>query len=300
MGSQFWWFYDIIAIAILLICIFLSAKRGVLRGSIAAVGCVIAIVLAFGVSTSAADSAYRNTMRSSNIKKVSKVIKKDVFMNKYSAYLESLGVNITPSTERLDSIFSSKEGNYDEALCSYINNVNGRRIYEDDEALEVVHEGYAVVVSEIVSQCMSKYTAEVAANEIRRDPSGMNELIPMIHYREDGDPVPPAKFITDNYTAPAYVTIYKLTGIVIIFAAALLLTLFTSFSIASKSEPTRTSEYIIGGFTGVFTGAAIIFVAAALVRLWAVLGSNEMLFFNNEVIDKSIIFKYFYNIVSKI
>ena len=163
-----------------------------------------------------------------------------------------------------------------------------------------MHEGYAVVVSEIVSQCMSKYTAEVAANEIRRDPSGMNELIPMIHYREEGDPVPPAKFITDNYTAPAYVTIYKLTGIVIIFAAALLLTLFTSFSIASKSEPTRTSEYIIGGFTGVFTGAAIIFVAAALVRLWAVLGSNEMLVFNNEVIDKSIIFKYFYNIVAKI
>ena len=301
MGSQFWWFYDIVAAAVFLVCIFLAGKKGVLRGAIAAVGCVIALALALGISTGAADGVYQNTMRSSNIKKVSKVIKQDVFLYKYAAYLESLDTNINPSYEKLDSIFSSEDNkNYDQALGDYINNVNGRKLYDDEETLEVVHEGYAVVIGEIVSQSMNKYAAEVAMKEVRENPETVQELIPMIHFHEDGDPVQPAKFITDNYTAPAYVTIYKLAGLLIVFILAFVFTLYMSYSIASKQEPSRPVEYIISGSTGIFTGAAIVFIIAAAVRLWAVLGSDEMLFFNNEVIDRSLIFKYFYNLVSKL
>lgn len=300
MGSQFWWFYDIVAAAVFLVCIFLAGKKGVLRGAIAAVGCVIALALALGISTGAADGVYQNTMRSSNIKKVAKVIRQDVFLYKYAAYLESLDANIDPSYDRLDAIFSSENKNYDEQLSKYINNINGRRLYDDEETLMVVHEGYAVVIGELVSQSMNKYAAEVAMKEIRKNPETMQELIPMIHFREEGESVPPAKFITDNYTAPAYVTIYKLAGLLIVFILAFLFTLYMSYSIASKQEPSRPVEYIISGSTGIFTGAAIVFIIAAAVRLWAVLGSNEMLFFNNEVIDRSLIFKYFYNLVSKL
>ncbi len=300
MGSQFWWFYDIVAAAVFLVCIFLAGKKGVLRGAIAAVGCAIALALALGISTGAADGVYQNTMRSSNIKKVAKVIRQDVFLYKYAAYLESLDANIDPSYDRLDAIFSSENKNYDEQLSKYINNINGRRLYDDEETLRVVHEGYAVVIGELVSQSMNKYAAEVAMKEIRKNPETMQELIPMIHFREEGESVPPAKFITDNYTAPAYVTIYKLAGLLIVFILAFVFTLYMSYSIASKQEPSRPVEYIISGSTGIFTGAAIVFIIAAAVRLWAVLGSNEMLFFNNEVIDRSLIFKYFYNLVSKL
>lgn len=300
MGSQFWWFYDIVAAAVFLVCIFLAGKKGVLRGAIAAVGCVIALALALGISTGAADGVYQNTMRSSNIKKVAKVIRQDVFLYKYAAYLESLDANIDPNYDRLDAIFSSENKNYDEQLSKYINNINGRRLYDDEETLRVVHEGYAVVIGELVSQSMNKYAAEVAMKEIRKNPGTMQELIPMIHFREEGESVPPAKFITDNYTAPAYVTIYKLAGLLIVFILAFVFTLYMSYSIASKQEPSRPVEYIISGSTGIFTGAAIVFIIAAAVRLWAVLGSNEMLFFNNEVIDRSLIFKYFYNLVSKL
>lgn len=300
MGSQFWWFYDIVAAAVFLVCIFLAGKKGVLRGAIAAVGCVIALALALGISTGAADGVYQNTMRSSNIKKVAKVIRQDVFLYKYAAYLESLDANIDPNYDRLDAIFSSENKNYDEQLSKYINNINGRRLYDDEETLRVVHEGYAVVIGELVSQSMNKYAAEVAMKEIRKNPETMQELIPMIHFREEGESVPPAKFITDNYTAPAYVTIYKLAGLLIVFILAFVFTLYMSYSIASKQEPSRPVEYIISGSTGIFTGAAIVFIIAAAVRLWAVLGSNEMLFFNNEVIDRSLIFKYFYNLVSKL
>jgi uncharacterized membrane protein required for colicin V production len=297
MGTQFSWFYDVIAVSILLICIFFSGKKGFLRGIIAAVGCGLALALSLGISASAAEGLYTNTMRSGNIRKVDKIMRSDMLVTKYCAYLESLNYNIRPSSEKLTELFNS-DVNYDEALCKYINNVNGRKLMEDDETLKVVHEGYAVVVRDIVAKNMSKYAAEVAAQEVMKDSSGMQELIPMLMDKDDLTPA--AKFITDNYTAPAFVTIYKLWGFIILFIASALLTIFVANSMASRDERQSTSSHIIGGFCGAVTGLIIIFTVAAASRLGAVTGSNEMIFFNNDVVDKSLIFKYFYEFASKI
>lgn len=295
MGSQFWWFYDIIAAAIILICIFISAKKGALKSAIYTMCYGIAIAIAFGISTSAANSLYTNTMRSSNIRKIDKELKSDTFTLKYASYLESLGYNIRPSEERLTEIFGKPDSDYDEALVRYINNVNGRKLMEEDVALEAVREGYAVIIRDIVSQSMSKFISETAANEVRRDSSGMKELIPLITDKEDRTPA--AKFIADNYTAPAFVTIYKLAGFIILFILLGLLMFFIAQSIIREKEASGTATRILGGLIGIVMGCVFVFTAAAVVRLWAILGSNEMLFFNNDVIDRSLIFKYFYSFI---
>lgn len=303
MGTQFSWFYDVIAVAIVLVCVFLSGRKGTLKAAISAVGCAIALLLAIGISAGAAESLYSNTMRSSNIKKIEKVITRDTLPNRYTTYLDSLTYSIHPSLTNLEKLFDSDK-NYDEALCDYINNANGRRIADDEESLEIVHEGYAVVVGEIVGQCMSKYASAVAAEEVRKDPESMQELIPLL--RDDENMTPAAKYIADHYTAAAYINIIKLAGQVILFAAMALLIVFISNSISNGYRSTNDVEspgavsHIFGGILGIATGAIVVFVTVAVVRLWAILGSNEMLFFNSDVIDQSYIFKYFFNIASKL
>lgn len=59
------------------------------------------------------------------------------------------------------------------------------------------------------------------------------------------------------------------------------------------------SSHISGGFMGIITGGIMVFAVAAVIRLWAIMGSNEMLFFNNDVIDGTFIFKYFYDLTLK-
>lgn len=295
MGSQFWWFYDIIAAAIILICIFISAKKGALKSAISAVSYIIVVALAFGISTGAANSLYTNTMRSSNIRKIDKVLKSSTFTSKYSLYLESLGYNIRPSEEKLNEIFTKSDAAFDEALVRYINSVNGRKLMEEEEALEAVREGYAVVIRDIVALNQSKYVSETAAKEIRRDSSGMQELIPLITDKDDRTPA--AKYIADNYTAPAFVTIFKLAGFIILFIILGILMYFIDQSITREREASGMATRICGGFIGIAMGCVFVFTAAAVVRLWAILGSNEMLFFNNDVIDKSLVFKYFYSFI---
>ena len=299
MGNQFWWFYDVVAVAIILVCVFLSGRKGTMKAAITTVGYGIALALALGISTSAAEGLYRNTMRSSCIRNIEKAIQADTFTNKYASYLESLGYSLRVDSDRLERIFNSKEPDIDARLAKYVNNINGRKIADDEQTLEILHEGYAVVIRDIVLQNMSKYAAETAAREIRGDSKGMQELIPMITDKEDRTPA--AKFIADNYTAPAYITIYKLIGVLILFVAAAIMIYFVLQQYMSRDEEhIEAGSHISGGIIGIIKGCLFVTVAAVLVRIWAIMGSDEMLFFNNSVIDDSLIFKYFYTFVSSL
>lgn len=298
MGLQFWWFYDVIAVAIILVCVFLSSRKGTVKAAITTVGYGLALTLALGISSSTAESLYKNTMRSTCINNINRSMRSDTFVTKYTSYLESLGYNLRVSPDKIDNIFRAST-NKDADVVKYINNLNGRRVGEDEELLEIVHEGYALVVRDIVAQNMSKYSAETAAREIRSDSSGMQELLPLIVDKEDRTPA--AKFIADNYTAPAYVTVFKLIGFLILFVASAFLMYFILQQYMSKDEShIDVVSHISGGIIGIIKGGLFVTVAAALVRVWAIMGSDEMLFFNNDVIDSSLIFKHFYTFVSSL
>ena len=298
MGNQFWWFYDVIAVAIILVCIFLTSRKGTVKAAITTVGYGIALALALGISTSTASNLYDLSVRSSCVNKINQSIKADTFVSKYESYLESLGYSLRVNPDKLTSIFQNEE-DVDTALVKYVSNINGHRIASDEETLDIIHEGYAVTIRDIVSKSMSKYAAETAAREIRKDSSGIQKLAPLI--TDEDDRTAAAEFIADNYTAPAYVTEFRLIGFLILFvAAAVLMYLILQQYMSKDDTHISIGEHISAGIIGVIKGGLFVTVAAVLVRVWAVMGSDEMLFFNNSVIDQSLLFKYFYAFVSSL
>lgn len=295
MGTEFWWFYDVTAAAVLLVCIFLSGRKGFISGVFTAVCCGLSLLTAFAVSGTVSQGLYKNTIRSSNVKKIEKNLKSDTFTQKYAAYLENMGYFIKVNPEKLNEIFTA-DGELDEALCNYVNNINARTV-EDNEAvlLEKIREGYAVVMSDIISQPLNKFAAETAANEIRNDSSGIKDFLVLVLSKDGLHNA--AVYIADNYTAKAYTTIFRLTGFVVLYIAVfLLLAAFVNAFAGKRESAESTGSHIAGGFMGIITGGIMIFAVSAVIHLWAIMGSNEMLFFNNDVIDKTFIFKYFYDL----
>lgn len=299
MGTEFWWFYDVIAIAVLLVCIFLSGKKGFLKGTFTALCCAVSVFVSFAVSGTVSQELYKNTVRSSNVKKIEKNLKSDTFTQKYTVYLENIGYFIKVNPDKLDEIFKS-DRELDKALCDYVNNINARKVEENEDVLlEKIREGYAVVMSDIISQSLNKFSAETAANEIRNDSSGIREFLNLVL---DEDRIHDAAvYIADNYTAKAYSTIFRITGFVVIYIALFLIimAIINSFTSRRESSTESTGSHIVGGLIGIVTGGIMIFAVAAVIRLWAIMGGNEMLFFNNDVIDNTLIFKYFYDSVLK-
>lgn len=299
MGTQFWWFYDVIVAAIVLVCMFIWGRKGILKSVCALTACFLSAVIAFGISSGIAKTLYGSSVRTSNIKKIDNNIDEETFLNNYSAYLESLGYNIRVDRKKLDAILSEKV-NYTEEICKYVNSINGHKVEKNDDILrKKLREGYAVVISDIISKSLkNKYVAETASMTIL-DKGNIDELIPLIadHDTQKGA----AEYIVDNYTANAYHSIFRLGTLLVMFVILLIFIGFImrSFTVNKNELDKGISDHVIGGVIGAVTGGVFIFIVAAIVRLWSIMGSNEMLFFNNDVVDKTYVFKYFYDLIMK-
>lgn len=299
MGTQYWWFYDVIVVAVALICIFIGSKKGVMKSIFGFVGLILAAIVALVVSDAISDTLSGKMVCESNAKKIAANFESDSFTTMYADYLEGLDYSLRIDVDKLGKAFDSVD-DIDEAIVKYISNINGYAPDEKEVLLEKVREGYAVVISDIVERSLNKYAAETAAALLKNDSSGMKELIPLI--RDSERVMPSAMYISENYVSPAYNVIGRLVSYLAVFIFAGLIFVFciNSFLGRSNTDVTSAVSHVMGGVFGIFSAVVVVFAIAAAVRLSAVLGNDEMLFFNNKVVENSYAFKYFYDFAMKL
>ena len=104
MGVQFWWFYDVIAVAVVLVFMFVTIKKGIMKAAVSLVGYGLAIALAFSISSSIAGSLYSKAVRNSNVKKMDQSISEGDYIAELGNYLENLGYNIVIDENQLRNI----------------------------------------------------------------------------------------------------------------------------------------------------------------------------------------------------
>jgi hypothetical protein len=298
MGSQFWWFYDVIVVAVALVCIFIGSRKGVMKGVFGFVSVIIAAVLAYVISGAVGDTVSSGLVCESNAKKISESIDESTFMTKYINYLENMGYSVSIDESKLGAALDKGEG-MEEAVVFYLNSVNGHSLDKKEVLLEKMHEGYGIILSDIVSKSLNEFAAVKTKEIISEKPEMMEELIPML--RDEEQIFQASLYISKNMAAPAYNIIGRLVSYLVIFAVialGLLLGINAFFS-HKEVDAIGVVSHVAGGIFGLFTAAGIVFAIAVWVRVSAITGNNEMLFFNNDVVEKSYLFKYFYDFAMK-
>lgn len=298
MGSQFWWFYDVIVVAVALVCIFIGSRKGVMKGVFGFVSVIIAAVLAYVISGAVGDTVSSGLVCESNAKKISESIDESTFMTKYINYLENMGYSVSIDENKLGAALDKGE-EMEEAVVFYLNSVNGHSLDKKEVLLEKMHEGYGIILSDIVSKSLNEFAAVKTKEIISEKPEMMTELIPMLRDEEQIYQV--SLYISKNMAAPAYNIIGRLISYLVIFAVialGLLLGINAFFS-HKEVDAIGVVSHVAGGIFGLFTAAVIVFAIAVWVRVSAITGNNEMLFFNNDVVEKSYLFKYFYDFAMK-
>lgn len=298
MGSQFWWFYDVIVVAVALVCIFIGSRKGVMKGVFGFVSVIIAAVLAYVISGAVGDTVSSGLVCESNAKKISESIDESTFMTKYINYLENMGYSVSIDENKLGAALDKGE-EMEEAVVFYLNSVNGHSLDKKEVLLEKMHEGYGIILSDIVSKSLNEFAAVKTKEIISEKPEMMTELIPMLRDEEQIYQV--SLYISKNMAAPAYNIIGRLISYLVIFAVialGLLLGINAFFS-HKEVDAIGVVSHVAGGIFGLFTAAGIVFAIAVWVRVSAITGNNEMLFFNNDVVEKSYLFKYFYDFAMK-
>ena len=298
MGAQFWWFYDVIVAAAVLVCMFITIKKGILKAAVALVGYALTLAIAFSLSSSVSGSMYSKTVRSSNIKKMDQTLSNVDFLDDLIRYIENLGYDVYPERGQVERICFSGE-DIEEKLYKYINNINGRKADEESAFYNKLHEGYATIINSYVSKELSMYSAEYASEQIRTNPKKFCDFMSLI--KDTDNLKPAAQFIVDNYLEKPYSSQVKLIVLIVMLVFFVIMTIFieTAAGRNSHMEPSLVT-HAISGIIGIFKGVVIIVIIAVMIRLSVVMGSDKMLFFNHDAIDRTWVFKYFYNFIKDI
>lgn len=294
MGVQLWWLYDVLAVVVLLVCIYISGKKGVFKSVFISVGCIIGAFLAVSLSGGVADSLYKTTVRDGNINKLEKSLI-DVDITSYMGdAMEGMGYNVIVSTKKLDEILDSDK-ELDEQLYRYMNNINGKVVDDEESFHENLLECYAEVMRKLISDDVSKYAVETASAKITDGKADFGSLVRQI--KDSDKRKDTARIISDDYIADAYKNVIRLVVIVVLSVIIFIITVLTVRAVTAGQTETENSKgsNILGGIFGIITGAVILFVISVLLRLYCVMGDNETLFFNNEAVEKTYIFRYVYD-----
>ncbi|MBQ9809165.1 MAG: hypothetical protein IJM55_09910 [Ruminococcus sp.] len=305
MGEEYWWFYDVIAVAAVAVSIYIAARKGLFKAGVSLTGYIIAFALALSLSSSIASGLYDSSVKTSNNKKLAKSVKSSRFLEKTADYLESLGYpNVDVRENKLQEIYSgkNKKKTFDEQIYDYINNMNANTVDRDTVFYDKLHEGYAQIISGIIADQLSEYPAEYAADLIREKPFTTDELIPLMidnEQIENDTSKEAAEYISDKYLEKPYKTELRLAAFIIILVVLLALTIFIVRAVAGDDfNDLPVASHLVGGIIGAVKGVIILIGIAAMIRLYVLLGSDKMLFFNFKAIDNSHIFKYVYQFVT--
>ena len=169
MGVQFWWFYDVIAVAVVLVSIFISVRKGLMKAVATLIGLVLSAVIAFSAGGPVAELLYEQSEKSSNVKKYELSLESVDFISDLGNQLETLGYNIRIDSDELRKAFND-EKDPEKKIYKYVNNINSKKVDEESIFINKLHESYAVVISNYIAKKSNVYSAEYGAEEIRKHP----------------------------------------------------------------------------------------------------------------------------------
>lgn len=299
MGTQFWWFFDVAAVAILLVTIYLAGRKGFAKTIVVMLGYVLSMILAVSASGTLSETVYNNSVKQSNIKNIKKALDDNDLIEKTKYYIEGLGYSVTLDDEITTDILA-KGGDVSESLYEYICNINGRQPDTQEGFREKLADGYADMMNSILKDKITDYELEIATEKIRKDIASFGDFL-ALYLGEDNQLA--AEYIEENYTAGCASDIIKIFCFIIIVFVLMTIVRVIAGKLNDKemlSPLGDIADHAVGGVLGIFEGAAVIVILTAVVRVLVIMGSNEMMLFNSEAINKTILFKHIYNLVMKL
>lgn len=298
MDTQFWWAYDAAAAAVVAVIIYLSAKKGFSKTIFTTLGCIISLVFAITLSESASDAIYRSAVKSGNIKSVRRSLEDVQITSKFRVFLENQGYNITVNESRLQSILAESENMQDD-LFKYACNINDKEVDEKEAFIQKVNSGFSDIFHEMLSHELPEYL--LSDLSLMNDDSRLTQqAVQMVVRLEMIDDIPQetVDYLENTFIQNRASEICRFATFSIIYILLMLVTrLFANIITAMLDIPSvGGAEQPLGAVMGIIRAVLFLIAAAAFVKFLVIIGDEKMMFFNQKSIDKTIVFKYIYNL----
>lgn len=290
MGEQFSFFYDIAVVIIAVVCVCAGYRKGFMKTAVATGIYIAAFAVSWVSSIYISNILYDDYFKEKNYEIVSEYMQTNNLAERISSELSAKGADI--SSEDIKKVAS--DGNTD-VLYGIMqkNGYDGSR--EDFEKL--MTQSVSGVMNGMLMNTSLPYSEAISDNVIL---SNSNELAEILKDTAnlDSDYENVIQNICDTYLRPLEIKVIRILVTVILTTVIMIITnIIISKKKRLEGEEMSSIDSFFGGVAGIAASLFYVYIFASAVHMLVSTSKEQMLFFNDAVINKTYIFQYFYRVL---
>lgn len=288
MGEQFSFFYDIVVIIIAVVCVCAGYRKGFSRTAAATVIYVVAFALSWAASTYISDVLYEDYFKDKNYQIVSNYMQTNSVADRISSELGSKGADISSEDVKKAATDQNTDVLYG---TMQKNGYSGSR--EDFE--ELIKQSISGAMNDMLISTSLPYSDAISEKVIL---SGSKELSEIVKESTDSGYEAAVQGICETYLKPLEI---KVIRILVTSVLTTVIMIITNIIISKKKrlegEEVSFADRFFGGVVGIAASLFYVYIFASAVHMLVSSSKEQMLFFNDAVINKTYIFQYFYRVL---
>lgn len=301
MGSQFWWFYDILAVALTLFIIYLNAKRGFKKNFLIIIGYVLSVVVTSVTSAMLAEPVYTWLIRESNLYAFEQVLSDYDGTAVIQDALDKQEYGARFDEKKIDIYLSPAKADFEDELYRYVNQTCDYTVTTPTEFRNILRGAFIESFGSLMAKQMPLYARLSLEDKLADNDTLYVETMQHI-YGETGSTRQITTYLEDTYVKDDCIRIINSFLFVAIFCCLMSLIAV----LAKKLEPRiyfniyPVVDHTAGGLLGILEALMLLCLLCIFLRLLFVTASDTMLVLNEETILKSRLFRYIYQLSGKL
>ena len=284
--NQTWWLYDLTVLAILILCIWGGWRRGILHTAISFVSYLLAMLLANAAAEPIAETIYDRFLSSVCTQWLEEELESNSFAQTIQSTLAAYGIQLDDS--QLQQLAENPDS-ATEQLCA------AAGISEDVLEQYILPSLDSAAALSYIG--LPEWMTNALLAEDETTSTQANQLISTAAVLLSEDTVGAAESLTETYIKPVVVSFLK---ILVFFLTFLLISAAMQVIIKLLSRASRGSFISFNQILGAIFGccqALLFLILMKTLTAWLVeSGSGQLAFFNETVIEKTILFQILYSL----
>ena len=272
MGTQFWWFYDVLIVTIAACLLYNAVERGFNKLVFRLAGFALAFVVGYFASTPLTDIAYRTLYSEKVTTQVqTNLEEKDFYEAMASTLRQKFPESEYRSTDKLQLIKALQDGQMNSMYAQ--------------AAASVLETSLANAVDLYPQQSLQDYFAE---NEtVLRD---------FLNYMQEEQFAEAAGTLENGYFSSFYQKLIRMVLFVLLEVVVLIIVGIISAMAGDVEQFMHVSRFdrILGLLVGLIEVAVVLVSVAVAVRLIIMATDNMMMLFNEQTIAETKLFRLLY------
>lgn len=284
MGTQFWWFYDILLLCVAGGTLYAAIARGFNKGIFRLVGFVAAMILGVWGSGLFQNSIYESLFREGITTSVETVLA-DEEWQVFDNAAEALALADTEAQQDAEA-FRLEQAEM------------GKRLKDGEQGGDVVYSDWFVkpvcdVIESAVSVRQKPHAEQPLSVLYADDATGLYTLLEQMN---SGDIESAASALEKVLYRPSYLHIVRIAMFLLIQFVVLIICVVVSVTAGNLEQQMhiRKGNHVLAIPIGLLEVTCLVIILTVLIWLMILLTDGQMLLINTETIEKTILFKYIY------